>query len=62
MLLDPRQPGRFRRAYIAVAVLVMLALIIGLLGPLVWRLVWLGFRRRWEEPYPWAGWDQEELH
>lgn len=39
VLLDPRQPGRFRRIYIAVAVLVMLALIIGLLGPLVWRLV-----------------------
>ena len=38
-LYDPRIPGRFRRAYVAVATIVIVALIIGLLGPIVWRLV-----------------------
>lgn len=38
-LLDPRAPGPFRRAYILVAIIVIVALIVGLLGPIVWRMV-----------------------
>ena len=38
-LLDPREPGPFRRLYIVVALVVIVALVVGLLGPIVWRLV-----------------------
>lgn len=38
-VMDPRESGKFRWLYILIAVVVIISLIVGLLGPVIWRLI-----------------------